>query len=273
MRLTLKIANKIRIYESPIVMGIVNCTPDSFYEGSRKQTEIEILSEVEKHLSEGATLIDLGAYSTRPGVQAVSLDEEKKRLANPLKWIHQHFPEAIISVDTFRSEVAEFSLANGAHIINDISAGGFDEKTLDVVSNYQCPYIAMHLEGTLESMHQTPQREDVVQDVINYFQQKIQLFQQKGIEQIIIDPGFGFSKTMDDNFQLLHHLDALQSLSYPILTGVSRKRMVWQTLHSSPKEALNGTSVLNTIALMKGSSILRVHDVKEATEAIRLIYR
>lgn len=270
MKLTLKSRDKIRTYDQAIVMGVINCTPDSFYDGSRKQQEQEVLSEVEKHIRNGAEIIDLGGYSTRPGVQLVAVEEELNRIKNSLKWISETYPDTLISVDTFRSEIADFALQNGADIINDISAGSFDERILEIVAKANCPYIAMHLLGDLNTMHETPEDTSITTSVLSCFEQKIELFRQKGIQQIIIDPGFGFSKTMENNFKLLNELEQLHALNLPILVGVSRKRMVWQTLHLSPKEALNGTSVLNTIALLKGAQILRVHDVKEAKECIDL---
>jgi len=269
----LKFANKITTFAHPIVMGIINCTPDSFFEGSRKQFRNEVLQLAEKHLKEGASILDLGAFSTRPGIDLISENEELERIKEPLKWISSEFPEAWVSVDTFRASVADFCLQNGAHIINDISGGQFDEKILDVVSRYQCPYIAMHLHGTPETMHHDYVYGNISQDVVHYFEKRIAHYRSKGIQQLILDPGFGFSKSMNDNFRLLEQLDDLKTLSFPVLVGISRKRMIWKTLGSSPQEALNGTTALNTIALLKGASILRVHDVREAVEAIRLVQR
>lgn len=271
MKQTLKINDKIISTTQPMVMGIINCTPDSFYSNSRKQLESDILEEAQKQVSDGVFCIDLGGFSTRPGVQFVTIEEEWKRLQIPLSILKSTFPNLPLSIDTFRSEIAEKALKNGADLINDISAGSFDKRILDVVATFQCPYIAMHLEGSLQTIHKSHQKENITQTVIRYFETKIAHFSQKGIEQIILDPGFGFSKTMDDNFSLLNHLEQLKdAFDVPILAGLSRKTMIWQTLHSSPENALNGTSVLNTIALMKGATILRVHDVKEAKEAIQL---
>jgi len=268
----LKINNKFYSFPSPVVMGIVNCTPDSFFEGSRKNLENEVLSTVEKHLSEGAKIIDLGAYSTRPNAQFVSVSEEIERLKNPLKWIRKKFPDCLISIDTFRSEVAKFSLENGANIVNDISGGMFDEKILEVVAKFDVPYIAMHLQGTKETMHQPYIYQNITQEVGDFFEEKVKLYRQKGIQQIILDPGFGFSKNNEQNFELLRHLEQLsQRFDLPLLVGLSRKRTIWKILRITPIEALNGTTVLNTVALLKGANILRVHDVKEAIQAVQLL--
>lgn len=269
----LKFANKITTFAHPIVMGIINCTPDSFFEDSRKQLQDEVLQLAEKHLKDGASILDLGAFSTRPGIDFISESEELNRIKEPLKWITSEFPEAWISVDTFRASIADFCLQNGAHIINDISGGQFDEQLLDVVSSYQSPYIVMHLQGTPETMHHDYVYGDISQDVVHYFEKRIAHYHSKGIQQLILDPGFGFSKSMNDNFRLLGHLEELKALSFPVLAGVSRKRMIWKTLESSPEQALNGTTVLNTVALLKGADILRVHDVREAVEAVRLVRR
>ncbi len=274
--LKLKTDHKFHIYSYPVVMGIVNCTPDSSYGGSRKQLKEDILTLVEKHLNDGATIIDIGGFSTRPGTQfisdkVISDKEEIERISGPLTWIREKFPYTILSIDTFRSSVADYCLSHGAHIINDISAGEFDPEILDVVSRFNCPYIAMHLLGNLTTMHNEYDYVAIEEDVCSYFELKYSKYKSKGIDNVIIDPGFGFSKSKEDNFRLLKNLEVLKKLSLPILVGVSRKRMIWQTLDSSPNEALNGTSVLNTIALQNGASILRVHDVKEAIETIKLV--
>lgn len=266
--------NKNLSLDQAIVMGIVNCTPDSFFDESRQTTENEILNLVEKHLNEGAQIIDLGAYSTRPNIALIDVNEEINRIKKPIEWIKKTFPNAILSIDTFRSEVAKFSLENGADLINDISGGKFDPEILNVVSKFECPYIAMHLEGSVETMHQTKTYEPSISSYIkNYFETKISEYKSKGIHQIVLDPGFGFSKTMDDNFNLLKNLEELSVFELPILVGISRKRMIWKTLKSSPSEALNGTTTLNTIALHNGAKILRVHDVKQAVEAITLFQK
>ncbi len=271
--LTLKIGHKIQIFSNPIVMGIVNCTPDSFYKESRKQLKEDVLRLTEKHLKDGASIIDIGGHSTRPGAQSITERQEIERLSGPLSWIQEHFPGVLISIDTFKSSVADYCLSNGAHIINDISGGEFDPIILDVISKFDCPYIAMHLIGNYSTMHNAYSYNAIEEDVYAYFELKYNTYKNKGIHQVIIDPGFGFSKSLEDNFRLLKNLEILKQLSLPILVGVSRKRMIWQTLNSSSEEALNGTSVLNTIALKNGASILRVHDVKEAMESIKLMQR
>ena len=269
--LTVKINDKIFTYDKPIVMGIVNCTPDSFHADSRKQLKDELLRLVEKHISDGATIIDLGGFSTRPNAKFVSEIDELERLKEPLSWIKEKFPDTLIAFDTFRSSVADYCLKNGAHIINDISAGSFDTELPNVIAKYDCPYIIMHLNGDLATMHNDFMYQNITEDVLKYFKQKIQFLHQKGITQLIIDLGFGFSKSMDENFELLQNLTQFKQLNAPILVGLSRKRMIWQTLNSSPNEALNGTTVLNTLALQAGVQILRVHDVKEAMEVVELV--
>lgn len=266
----LKIQDKNREYPSPIVMGIINCTPDSFYSASRKQHEKELITAVETQIEQGADIIDIGGFSTRPGIKFITEGEELERVQLPIKWLTNAFPDQLFSIDTFRAHIANWALDNGVHIINDISAGTFDPKITEVVARYHCPYIIMHLIGNLKTMHQSVSKGDIVTEVLAYFKNKIQVLQQLGIQQLIIDPGFGFSKTMDDNFKLLKHLPELGSLDLPLLVGLSRKTMIWKTLGITPEDALNGTSVLNTIALMNGASILRVHDVKAAVEAINL---
>lgn len=268
--ITLKINNKIHSFPHPIVMGIVNYTPDSFYRKSRVSQKDEVLFLAEKHLNEGAKLLDLGAFSTRPGSAQIDENEELERITLPLQWVTDYFPEALLSIDTFHAKIAEYSLQNGASIINDISGGTYDTKILDVVAKYDVPYIAMHVSADFKTIHEEMESSDILHDVSDYFDQKIALYKSKGITQIILDPGFGFSKKMNDNFTLLNRLSELKKLGYPILVGLSRKRMIWQTLDISIDEALNGTTVLNTIALQNGASILRVHDVKEAMEAIKL---
>lgn len=262
-----------RHFDQPIVMGVINCTPDSFYAGSRGRLHEEIMSLAARHVEAGATIIDLGAFSTRPQSELVSELEELARLKEPLQWIAEAFPRAIISIDTFRASVAEYCLAHGAHMINDISGGQFDGNMLDVVASAGVPYVAMHLRGDISTMHAKYTYSSVERDVVDYFTRLLARLDAKGITQSIIDPGFGFSKSTEDNFRLLNHLGVLQSLGRPVLAGLSRKRMIWQTLDSSPALALNGTTVLNTIALMKGASILRVHDAREAMEAVALTSR
>lgn len=254
----------------PKVMGIVNVTPDSFYDGGKLQSDRLVLNQVEKMLIDGATFIDIGGQSTRPNSEFLSPEEEIRRVLPAVELILNHFPDTLLSIDTFHSQVAAESLELGAALINDISAGGIDSKMFEVIAKYQVPYIMMHLRGTPQTMQNENQYEDLVKEVLFYFSQKIALARTFGINDLIIDPGFGFAKNVTQNFELLSKLDLLQFTELPILVGVSRKSMIYKTLDSTPEEALNGTTVLNTIALTKGVSILRVHDVKEAVECVKL---
>jgi dihydropteroate synthase len=255
---------------SPKVMGILNVTPNSFYDGNRYNTERLILNQVEKMLVEGATFIDVGVHSSKPNADLVSSEEEAIRLIPVLKAILQHFPETILSVDTFRSEIAKIGLDHGAAIINDISAGALDKNMFKVVAEHRVPYVMMHMRGTPQTMNSLTQYEAIVKELIFYFSERIALARSFGIIDLIVDPGFGFAKTMDQNYEVLQKLELFQNLDLPILVGVSRKSMVYKPINATAEEALNGTSVLNTIALTKGASILRVHDVKEAVECIKL---
>ena len=265
----IRVKDKLLDLSTPKVMGIVNCTPDSFYSSSRKNTEMEILKQVEKHLNEGADLIDLGGYSSRPGAKEVSEKEEIARVLPMIQLIKSHF-ETILSLDTFRAEVARQGLENGVDIINDISAWEIDNELLDVVAKYQCPYILMHMKGVPSNMQSNTSYTNIYNEIIHFLSEKISILQQKGVNDIIIDPGFGFGKSIDQNFELLRYLSALKILNKPILAGISRKSMIYKRLKITPEESLNGTTVLNTIAINNGASILRVHDVKEAKECIQL---
>ena len=265
----IRVKDKLLDLSTPKVMGIVNCTPDSFYSSSRKNTEMEILKQVEKHLNEGADLIDLGGYSSRPGAKEVSEKEEIARVLPMIQLIKSHF-ETILSLDTFRAEVARQGLENGVDIINDISAWEIDNELLDVVAKYQCPYILMHMKGVPSNMQSNTSYTNIYNEIIHFLSEKISILQQKGVNDIIIDPGFGFGKSIDQNFELLRYLSALKILNKPILAGISRKSMIYKKLNITPEESLNGTTVLNTIAINNGASILRVHDVKEAKECIQL---
>ncbi|MEM0931203.1 MAG: dihydropteroate synthase [Bacteroidota bacterium] len=256
---------------SPKVMGILNLTPDSFYDGGKYKNEKAILKQTEKMLGEGASFIDMGAYSSRPGAQHVPEEEEKQRLLPVLELVLRHFPDAFFSIDTFRSTVARECLERGAAMINDISAGNLDENMFDIVAHFQVPYIAMHLKGTPQSMQKESIYEDVITDLLHYFSEKLQKGRAKKINDIIVDPGFGFAKTLEQNYHLLHHLELFQTLKKPLLIGLSRKSMIYKMLKSSPTEALNGSTALHSIALWKGAHILRVHDVKEAMECIVLM--
>lgn len=251
-------------------MGILNVTPDSFYVGSRFTTEHAILTQTEKMLKEGATFIDVGGYSSRPGAENISEAEELSRTVEAVKHIIKKFPEAIVSIDTFRSTVAREAVLAGASMINDISSGTLDHNMFATVAELKVPYIAMHMRGTPQTMKELTTYENLINDITGYFHQKITALHALGVRDVIIDPGFGFSKTIDQNFQLLNHLDYFKILGRPILAGLSRKSMIWKTLTTTAEDALNGTTALNVAALVKGASILRVHDVKEAMQVITL---
>ena len=252
-------------------MGILNITPDSFYDGGKFTEETKILKQVEKMLEEGATFIDIGGCSTRPGAKDISEEEEKKRVLPAIEAILINFPQIIISVDTFRSSIAKIAVEAGAAMVNDISGGSLDKKMPEVVASLQVPYILMHMQGTPQTMASLANYENLLKEMIDYFHQKINVFQALGVKDIIIDPGFGFAKTIDHNFELLRKLEYLRILEKPMLVGLSRKSTIWKSLAIKPEEALNGTTSLNTVALLKGASILRVHDVKEAVEVVKLI--
>lgn len=268
---TIKIKGEIIDLSSPKVMGIINVTPDSFFSGSRKTNDLEILKDAEKMLSEGATFLDVGGYSSRPGAEDIAVEEEITRVVKPIEVIVKRFPEAIVSIDTFRSEVARSAFDAGASIVNDISAGHLDEKMLSTIAELDVPYIAMHMKGTPQTMKGLTDYDDLLQDVMQYFSDVLEHCNHLGIKDVLIDPGFGFAKTAEQSFDLLNKLDHFHHLNRPLLVGVSRKSMIYRTLNLTAEEALNGTSVLNTVALFKGAAILRVHDVKEAVEAIKLI--
>ena len=255
----------------PKVMGILNCTPDSFFDGGKYKSESDILHQVEKMLDEGATFIDIGAYSSKPGADFVSEDEELQRLLPIIDLVLKHFPETLLSVDTFRSNVAQNAIENGAAIVNDISAGMLDENMLETVSKLQVPYVMMHMKGNPQTMQSLANYEDVVKEMMFYFSERINKVRSFGLNDIIIDPGFGFAKTVEQNYEVLQKLDYFNILELPLLVGISRKSMIYKTLENSPQEALNGTTVLNTVALQKGANILRVHDVKEAIECVALV--
>lgn len=254
----------------PKVMGILNITPDSFYDGGTYKNETDIISQVEKMLANGATFIDVGAYSSRPGADFVSLNEELSRITPIVKLLVKTFPDILISVDTFRSEVAKACIENGAALINDISGGHLDQQMLNAVATLQVPYIMMHMRGTPQTMQQQTIYNDLVKDINFYFSQQIKNARTLGINDIIIDPGFGFAKTTEQNFKLLNALELLNITDLPMLVGISRKSMIYKTLDITAKDALNGTTALNMIALQKGAKILRVHDVKEAVECVSL---
>nr|WP_321411426.1 dihydropteroate synthase [uncultured Allomuricauda sp.] len=257
--------------KKPKVMGILNLTPDSFFDGGKYKDEASMLDQVEYMLKNGATFIDMGAYSSRPGAEHVPEAEELKRMIPIIDLILEKFPHTLISVDTFRSKVASESIEHGAAIINDIAAGNLDKAMFDIVSKHQVPYIMMHMKGTPQTMQKEVGYNNLINDLRFYFSEKITETTSKKINDIIIDPGFGFAKTTEQNYTLLHHLHMFQTFGLPILIGLSRKSMIYKVLGSSPKEALNGTTALHTIALLKGANIIRAHDVKEATECIKLV--
>jgi len=252
-------------------MGILNLTPDSFFDGGKYKDEASILNQVEYMLNHGATFIDMGAYSSRPGAEHVPEDEELKRMIPVINLILKKFPDTLISVDTFRCKVAAESIEHGAAMINDISAGNLDEAMFDTVANHQVPYIMMHMKGTPQSMQKQATYDNLINDLRYYFSEKIKETTSKKINDIIIDPGFGFAKTKGQNYTLLNHLDMFQTFGLPILIGLSRKSMIYKVLESSPQEALNGTTALHTVALLKGANIIRAHDVKEAVECVKLV--
>ncbi len=251
-------------------MGILNVTPDSFYDGGKYKDEKSILAKVEKMLIEGATFIDVGAYSSRPGADAISPKEELERILPIVELLVTEFPQIIISIDTFRSSVAQSCLEAGAIMINDISAGKLDPQMLATIAKFKAPYIMMHLRGTPQTMQKKTDYEDLLKDILLFFSERIAAARALGLHDLIVDPGFGFAKTTEQNYELLQNLDLLQTLKLPILVGLSRKSMIQKVLDCKPQDALNGTTALNMLALTKGASILRVHDVKEALECIKL---
>ncbi|MEZ7498045.1 dihydropteroate synthase [Flavobacterium sp. Arc3] len=255
---------------TPKVMGILNVTPNSFFDGGRYNDERELLSQVNKMINDGATFIDIGAYSSKPNAEFVSEEEELGRIIPAIQIILKNFPDALLSIDTFRSEVAKACIENGAAIINDISAGNMDDAMFEIIAKYKVPYIMMHMRGTPQTMQGMTNYDDIVKEMLFYFSEKINKARSLGINDLIIDPGFGFAKTIDQNYEVLRKTELFQLLELPLLVGVSRKSMIYKQLNSSAKEALNGTTVLNTIALSKGATILRVHDVKEAVECVQL---
>jgi len=256
--------------DHPRVMGILNLTPDSFYDGGKYKSASQILGKVEKMLNEGATFIDIGAYSSRPGAIHISLDEELARLLPVLKLVIQEFPDALISIDTFRSHVASEAIQSGACIINDISGGSLDDDMFSVIAKLQVPYVLMHMVGTPQNMQQNVHYENLVKDIIFYFSQKVFELRKLGVNDIILDPGFGFSKTLDQNFELLQKLELFSGMDLPVLVGLSRKSMLYKLFDLDANSALNATTSANTIALMKGAGMLRVHDVQEAMETIMI---
>ncbi|TDE07096.1 dihydropteroate synthase [Flavobacterium sandaracinum] len=255
---------------TPKVMGILNVTPNSFFDGGKYKNETEIINQVEKMLGDGATFIDIGAYSSKPNAEFVSEQEEISRIAPVVDLILKYFPETIISIDTFRSEVARASIENGAAIINDIAAGNLDDKMFEIVAKYNVPYIMMHMRGNPQTMQTLTNYDDIVKEMLFYFSEKVAIARSFGINDLLIDPGFGFAKTMAQNYEVFQKMELFNMLELPLLVGISRKSMIYKTLDTTIENALNGTTVLNTLALTKGAKILRVHDVKEAVECVTL---
>lgn len=268
---TIRVNGQLMNLSTPKVMGILNVTPDSFYAGSRKETTSDIAYRVEQIITEGADMIDIGAYSSRPNAEHVSTKEEMARLRKGLEIIREVAPEAIVSVDTFRADVASMCVEEyGAALINDISGGQMDERMFDTVARLNVPYIMMHMQGTPQDMQLHIHYNHLRMEIMQYFALKVQELYARGVKDIIIDPGFGFGKTLAHNYELFKHLEDFKLFGLPLLVGISRKSMIYKRLDSSPEEALNGTTVLNTIALTKGADILRVHDVKACVEAVRI---
>lgn len=271
-KFSLNFKGNLREFSHPIVMGILNVTPDSFFEGSRHQQIDSLHNKAGQMIEDGATILDIGGYSSRPGAAEVSVQEEIDRVIPAIEAIHKAFPECILSIDTFRSEVAELAVKAGASVINDISGGKQDPKIFELAATYQMPYILMHMRGTPQTMQENTEYKNLTMEINQYFSQQLNAAKKAGVIDIILDPGFGFSKNLEQNYELLDHLENLHLLNRPLLVGLSRKSMIYKKLNISPEESLNGTIALNTIALTKGASILRVHDVKEASELIQLMH-
>lgn len=267
----MRVGQKLMDLHEPKVMGIVNITPDSFYSGSRMESKDAILDRVKDMLSSGADILDVGGYSTRPGANDISEEEETDRVCPAIEAILGEFPETIISIDTFRSSVAESALRLGATIVNDVSGFSFDSKLPEIAAKYNAPYILMHMRGTPQTMSAMTNYENLLTDLVLYFSEKIATLHAAGVKDVIVDPGFGFAKTREQNYEILNHLDYFKLLGCPILAGLSRKAMIYKKLGIEPEDSLQGTIALNAIALSKGASILRVHDVKEAAELVRLL--
>ena len=269
--MTINIKGNLLNFSVPKIMGILNVTPDSFFDGGKYSTSDKILKQVEKMIKSGADIIDIGGYSSRPGAADISVDEELKRVIPIVKLTRKQFPSALISIDTFRSKVAYESIITGGDIINDISGGNLDPKMFKTVANLKVPYVLMHMKGSPRNMMENSNYSNVTNEICKYFSEKIEEARLEGINDLIIDPGFGFSKTTEQNYELLNNLDFLKQFQKPLLVGVSRKSMIYKILNSSPENALNGTSILHTVSLLKGADILRTHDVKEAAECVKII--
>lgn len=268
---TLNSKERILSASKPLVMGIINATPDSFYQSSRVSNESEFASKIDQMIIEGADIIDIGGQSSRPGAIEVSVEEEISRVLGPIEYIAAHYPDKWMSIDTTRSEVAQLAISAGAHIVNDISGGNLDQEMLSTVAALDVPFICTHMQGTPDNMQNSPTYTNVVNEVFGYFQEKIKACNEVGIKSLILDPGFGFGKTIAHNYKMIKHLQKFNELGFPILVGVSRKSMIYKQLNITADEALNGTTVLHTYSLLNGASIIRVHDVKEAKQAVELI--
>ena len=272
--LYINVNGRLMDLSEPQVMGILNVTPDSFYAGSRSETEKDIVQRLHQIIDEGASIIDIGGYSSRPNAEHISAEEEMNRLRNGLEIIRKHSPNAVVSVDTFRADVAKMCVEEyGVAIINDISAGQMDEEMFPTIAKLGVPYIIMHMKGTPQDMQMNPQYDHFLKEIFYYFSAKVQKLRDLGVKDIIIDPGFGFGKTLEHNYELMNHLEEFSLFELPLLVGVSRKSMIYRLLETTPEEAMNGTTALHTIALLKGANILRVHDVKEAVESIKIVQK
>lgn len=269
---TIHVNGKLIDLSVPQVMGILNVTPDSFYSGSRKQSEEEIAQRVAEILEQGASMIDIGAYSSRPNADHVSAGEEMERLRHGLSVLRRVAPDAVVSVDTFRADVARMCVEEyGVGLINDIAAGEMDADMFATVARLQVPYIMMHMQGTPQNMQQAPHYDNLLKEIFQYFADKIDRLRQLGVSDLVLDPGFGFGKTLEHNYELMNHLEEFAQFNLPLLVGISRKSMIYKLLGTTPQESLNGTTVLHTISLLKGAHILRVHDVKEAVETVKMV--
>ena len=272
--LYINVNGRLMDLSEPQVMGILNVTPDSFYARSRSETEKDIVQRLHQIIDEGASIIDIGGYSSRPNAEHISAEEEMNRLRNGLEIIRKHSPNAVVSVDTFRADVAKMCVEEyGVAIINDISAGQMDEQMFPTIAKLGVPYIIMHMKGTPQDMQVSPKYDHFLKEIFYYFSEKVQKLKDLGVKDIIIDPGFGFGKTIEHNYELMNHLEEFSLFELPLLVGVSRKSMIYKLLETTPEEALNGTTALHTIALLKGAHILRVHDVKEAVESIKIVQK
>tara|TARA_B100000482_G_scaffold114140_1_gene82474 strand:- start:1129 stop:1953 length:825 start_codon:yes stop_codon:yes gene_type:complete len=269
--MTIKIKGELINFSVPKIMGILNVTPDSFYDGGKYNSEKKILDQVEKMISSGADIIDVGGYSSRPGAKEISIENELSRVIPIIQLISKRFPNIIISIDTFRSKVANQAVNSGAHMINDISGGNLDSNMFKTVSKLDVPYILMHMRGSPKNMMSNTNYDDILNEIKNYFSERISKAKLDGVNNIIIDPGFGFSKTKEQNYKLMNRLEFFKEFKTPIVVGISRKSMIYKTLDTTPDKALNGSTILHTISLLKGANILRTHDVLEAVECVKII--